>query len=601
MTISTETIVAGPFTGNGVTEVFAFAFKVFTDADVLVKNTSTAGVDSTAVLNTDYTVSRNADQDANPGGTIQWKEGGVNAPLPLNEKVTITSQVANTQATALPTGGSYSAKTVERMIDKVTILVKQILRTQNRSLRQPITDATVFDELPNAATRRGMFLFFQDTAAAQPVAAAVTSGAAVTAAWKAVIETATLALGRAAMGFSAYFDTLIAAANAAAFRALFTPLTTKGDLWVFGAADARKAVGTDGYALQAQSGAADGLQYLPTAPFTLENGYLDWTVAGNVLTVAIKTWAGTDPSATDPVYITFRDPTAATGSLVKRKLTAATSIAINDTALLGTVNSVAFRLWCVAFDDGGTVRLALINCVTTSANAGSGRNVDGIYPLAGWGIASSTLEDNASDSAQVFYSAGAAVASKAYATLGYATWETGLAAAGTWSAAPTRKQLFGMGVPLPGHTIQRARAQSSALMSGTTAWPPDDSIPQITEGDQYFSQAVAPSSAANAVEVRSDLYGAFTTANDVMFAGIFKDAVSNALATSTGVQNPNANMHAHVHVTVCHLAGGTATTTFRVRSGITTPGTLYVNGSPTAARYFGGTMASFLEVEEIMG
>jgi hypothetical protein len=87
-------------------------------------------------------------------------------------------------------------------------------------------------------------------------------------------------------------------------------------------------------------GSADGLSYLPTAPFTLENGYLDWSAAGNVLTVAIKTWAGADPSAADPVYVVFRNATAATGSLVKRKVTAANSVSLNNTALIGTVNAV---------------------------------------------------------------------------------------------------------------------------------------------------------------------------------------------------------------------------------------------------------------------
>jgi hypothetical protein len=39
------------------------------------------------------------------------------------------------------------------------------------------------------------------------------------------------------------------------------------------------------------------------------NGYLEWTVAGNALTVALKTLAGTDPTASDPVRC-FLAPTS---------------------------------------------------------------------------------------------------------------------------------------------------------------------------------------------------------------------------------------------------------------------------------------------------
>lgn len=162
MTIATDAIVAGPFTGNGVASSFSFAFKVFVDSDVLVEHTDLAGLDREAVLNDDYIVTRNANQDSDPGGEIFWRVGGVTVPLPPGEKVTITSQVPRTQQTALPTGGKWNAKVVENMIDKAIILVKQMERDVVRSVRQPITDAVLIGELPNAATRAGKFLTFDE-------------------------------------------------------------------------------------------------------------------------------------------------------------------------------------------------------------------------------------------------------------------------------------------------------------------------------------------------------------------------------------------------------------------------------------------------------
>ena len=160
MTIATEAIVAGPFTGNGVASSFSFAFKVFTDSDVLVEHTALDGVDDTSVLNDNYIVVRNANQDVDPGGEIFWRVAGVTVPLPAGEKVTITSQVPKTQQTALPTGGDYSAKTVERMIDKGVMLAKQNARDIERAIRQPVTDAILMGELPPAALRAEKFVTF---------------------------------------------------------------------------------------------------------------------------------------------------------------------------------------------------------------------------------------------------------------------------------------------------------------------------------------------------------------------------------------------------------------------------------------------------------
>jgi hypothetical protein len=225
MTIATEAIVSGPHIGNGVFSVMSFAFKVFADSDVYVLHTDLNGVDRVAVLNTDYLVTRNSDQDANPGGEITWRVAGVTVPVPAGEKVTISSQVPNTQQTSLPTGGKWAAKTVERMIDKCVILIKQFGRNVTRAIRQPLTDTTVMNELPSALNRRGRYLYFEDTAAAHPTAVAVLSSSAI--AISSFIETllddvdATAA--RATLGITmppttAYIDTLLDDVNSAAAR-----------------------------------------------------------------------------------------------------------------------------------------------------------------------------------------------------------------------------------------------------------------------------------------------------------------------------------------------------------------------------------------------
>lgn len=309
------------------------------------------------------------------------------------------------------------------------------------------------------------------------------------------------------------------------------PMTTLGDLIraASGGSLTRLGVGTDGYPLVPTSGGVAPMAYLPPAlGFNLVGGYLDWSVVGSptsTLSVAIKTWSGNDPSATEPVFIPFRSATATNGGITYRKITAATSITINDTALLGTVSGVAFRLWCVAFDDGGTIRLALVNCLATPTTAPQ------IFPLAAWGIASSTLEDNASDSAHVFYSSGAAVTLKPYAVLGYGEWgesvssptTLGLPNAGNWNSNPTRVQLFGPGVLLPGAELQQVTDLETTEVSttGTTF---------VTTG---LSLTITPSSPANLIRIEATTSGRVTsTSNQAGSTGKFQIARGSATGTT---------------------------------------------------------------------
>ena len=162
--------------------------------------------------------------------------------------------------------------------------------------------------------------------------------------------------------------------------------------------------------------------------FALTNGVLTASVALNALTIAIKTKAGTDPSATDPVLVTFRNAAAATGDYEVLSLTAATSFVISSGSTLGTTSATLARLWIVGFNDGGTFRLGAINLGTTTTEIG-----DDV-------ISSSTAEGGAgaADSASVFYT-GTAVSSKPMRVLGYT--ESTQATAGTWATAPSKVQM----------------------------------------------------------------------------------------------------------------------------------------------------------------
>ena len=142
MTISSTVRVAGPFVGNGTASVFPYAFKVFaaTDLDV-IRLASSTGVESTLVLNSDYSVTLNGDQNSNPGGSITLLAGALASGFTL----TITSDIANLQPTDLTNQGGFYPEVITDSLDRATIQIQQISDIGDRTLKIPISDGTGID------------------------------------------------------------------------------------------------------------------------------------------------------------------------------------------------------------------------------------------------------------------------------------------------------------------------------------------------------------------------------------------------------------------------------------------------------------------------
>lgn len=135
MTINSTARKAGPYTGTGSQTAFPFAFKVFASSDVLVVQTDASGNESTLVLNTDYTIALNADQNANPGGTVNM----VVAPA-SGYKLTVGSVVTATQGQSIPNNGGFYPKVIENALDRVTILLQQLAENISRTLQFRFSD-----------------------------------------------------------------------------------------------------------------------------------------------------------------------------------------------------------------------------------------------------------------------------------------------------------------------------------------------------------------------------------------------------------------------------------------------------------------------------
>jgi hypothetical protein len=222
----------------------------------------------------------------------------------------------------------------------------------------------------------------------------------------------------------------------------------------------------------------------------ISNLGLSASVAANALTITLTTAAGGTPAGGDAVSIPFRSPTAATGTITQRSVTAATTLVISSGSTLGTANTTPFRIWIVAFDDGGTIRLGAVNCLNSSRN---------LFALRQFGVASSTAEGGAgaADSAHVFYT-GTAVSSKAYTILGYMEWSSGLTTAGTWATSATHVAPFRPGNALPGDKIQ-----SIILNNGSGSSTTSTSMVDVTGA----SVSITPTSSANVIDVFAEYTG----------------------------------------------------------------------------------------------
>jgi hypothetical protein len=147
LAISSSTRKAGPFIGNDATTVFPFAFKVFTSADLRVVRTNALGIESDLVLDVDYTVALNSNQDNDPGGSVTRL-----AALPAGERLTITSDVEALQPLVLTNNGGFYPRVINDAFDKITIIAQQLIEQVGRSLKLPISSsasATLPDPVAN--------------------------------------------------------------------------------------------------------------------------------------------------------------------------------------------------------------------------------------------------------------------------------------------------------------------------------------------------------------------------------------------------------------------------------------------------------------------
>lgn len=129
MTI-TSTVNRISHAGDGVTTTpFSFPYLFFADGDLtVILRVDATGVETTQVLTTDYTVTG--------AGTTTGFISMTTAPA-VGETLVILREVAATQGTDYRAGDPFPAETHEQALDRLTMLVQQLLETDDRAITLP--------------------------------------------------------------------------------------------------------------------------------------------------------------------------------------------------------------------------------------------------------------------------------------------------------------------------------------------------------------------------------------------------------------------------------------------------------------------------------
>ena len=156
----------------------------------------------------------------------------------------------------------------------------------------------------------------------------------------------------------------------------------------------------------------------------------------------------------------------------------------------------------------------------------------------------------------------------------------------------------GTGSAVTRQLAQTSTATRTTVGTGTTQIPGDDTIPQITEGDEYLTISFTPTSASSTLKIRASCTATHSVAGVGLVLAIFQDAIANALAVDWAT-TPQINYCVPLNAYHEMTAGTTSAITFRLRLGGNAAGTTTVNGA-TGARFYGGVGLLRITVDEYL-
>lgn len=125
MTINTKKVTSGPYAGNDIADTFSYTFKINDKTQLSVYETDDQDVETLLTLDTDYTVN-----NIGNSGTITRTAGA----LPTGYQWYVRSNYEETQLTAFGSQGPFFPDIHEDAMDKLTMLIQQMIDKNDRSL-----------------------------------------------------------------------------------------------------------------------------------------------------------------------------------------------------------------------------------------------------------------------------------------------------------------------------------------------------------------------------------------------------------------------------------------------------------------------------------
>jgi hypothetical protein len=153
MTVSASLRKTSLLLGDDEQTEFSFSFKTLNESDIKVVVVDAGGIETVLVLNSDYTVALNGNQEVSPGGVVTYPyihtppQSPLPSPLADGSGMVIYSDVAFDQPLDIPTGGNFNAVAVENQFDRAAMQIQQLAEEVSRSARVSITSDQSPEEL----------------------------------------------------------------------------------------------------------------------------------------------------------------------------------------------------------------------------------------------------------------------------------------------------------------------------------------------------------------------------------------------------------------------------------------------------------------------
>lgn len=151
MSLSSTTVKVS-HDGDGATYQFPVTFIFWADSDIKAIHRSSAGVETTWVLGTQYTLSGGDGAT----GTLTVITNPTDYTPAAGTKLIIKSARVDTQPTTLPLGGPLPSTSVERALDQVTRLVQQRSEEVDRAVKLKETSAFSEVTIPDPVAGRAL-------------------------------------------------------------------------------------------------------------------------------------------------------------------------------------------------------------------------------------------------------------------------------------------------------------------------------------------------------------------------------------------------------------------------------------------------------------